>query len=593
MTLPPGEPPGSPPAGARPHVRAGERWRTLPTERTVIAVTRTLTSTVRALDALTPALRDDPRVDVLFTHDPNSAFGEGVPELLRAAGVRTLPWAELPHTPCDLLVTATENVDLSTRATATTAPVLVLPHGVGFHKHVPDSRSSADRVSGVVQEELLLSGRAWLALSHPDQADQLAALHRATVGRTLVVGDPAYDQLLAGRALRSAYREALGAADGQRLVTLTSTWRAQSLLGSDPGLPARLLSQLPCDEYRVALVTHPNIRAWHGKWGLGTVLASACEAGLVRVPPVPSYGWQGALLAADVVVGDHGSVTFYAAALGIPVLLASFGEEAVPGTPLAELGRLAPRLNDGEPLDRQVRRAVDEHDRETLMKIGASALAEPGQAADRLREALYGLLQLPQPTQPAPSHRPAHPGAPLSSPALTRRPLPAPEPVEVPARPLTSTVVATAVDGEETEGQRVTVRRFPAPTAPELPDEEPHFRHLAVSEDERDPGLRQSASVLLRGGQARNTTAAGLWARTTLARYPGCLLAAASLPGNGCLVRLRDGRTVTTTATGHALDAGLHAAVVYARLRSGTALEGAVTLRCGAREEDVEIRARP
>ncbi|MGY0062695.1 CDP-glycerol glycerophosphotransferase family protein [Streptomyces sp. LZ34] len=555
---------------------------------------RTVTSTVRVLDVLAPILRDDPRVHVVFGYDPTSAFSDGVPDLLRAHGARVMPWDQLARIPCDLIVTATENADLS----GTDAPVLVLPHGVGFHKLVPDARGPHDRVSGLVPDGLL--DRAWLTISHPDQADQLAALHPGTVGRTLLVGDPCYDELLCSRDLRARYREALGVAEGQRLVMLSSTWRTQSLLGRQPDLPARLLAELPLDEYRVALITHPNVVSAHGSWGLRTDQTSAREAGLLLIPP--TAGWQATLIAADVLIGDHGSVTFYGAALGKPVILAAFGDESMPGTPMAELGRIAPRLTaragstgspggptgpgrpsgQGEPgLYEQIERAIADHDPDRLAKIGAAAFADPGQALARLRTGLYALLRLPEPAAPPPPVRAF--GDPL------------PERQEV-----SSATVMTTVDGDT-----VAVRRFPAsvagardeaadPSESDVTDvTDGVYRHLSCQDRERDRGLVESASVLTRHEPAATPTAAVRWARESLRRYPGSLMAAAATARGDCLVALRDGRVAEASATGPVRDPGLLAAVVYGRLRAGRPLDGIVTLRVGGREEDVALRVRP
>ncbi|MDX3230959.1 CDP-glycerol glycerophosphotransferase family protein [Streptomyces sp. ME19-01-6] len=552
---------------------------------------RTVTSTVRVLDVLAPVLRDDPRVHVVFGYDPTSAFSDGVSDLLRAHGARVMPWDQLARIPCDLIVTATENADLS----GTDAPVLVLPHGVGFHKLVPDARGPHDRVSGLVPEGLL--DRAWLTISHPDQAGQLAALHPGTVGRTLLVGDPCYDELLCSRDLRARYREALGVAEDQRLVMLSSTWRTQSLLGRHPDLPARLLAELPLDEYRVALITHPNVVSAHGSWGLRTDQTSAREAGLLLIPP--TAGWQATLIAADVLIGDHGSVTFYGAALGKPVILAAFGDESIPGTPMAELGRIAPRLTvragsggrptgpgrpygqGGHGLYEQVERAIADHEPARLAKIGAAAFADPGQALARLRTDLYALLRLPEPAAPPPPVRAF--GDPL------------PDRQEV-----FSATVTTAVDGDT-----VAVRRFPASVAG-VPDEAGHpndpnateetacvCRHLCCQDRERDRHLLESASVLTRHEPAATPTTAMRWAHETLHRYPGSLMAAAATARGDCLVALRDGRVAEASATGLVRDPGLLAAVVYGRLRAGRPLEGIVTLRVGGREEDVALRVRP
>ncbi|MEU5614171.1 CDP-glycerol glycerophosphotransferase family protein [Streptomyces sparsogenes] len=545
---------------------------------------RTVTSTIRVLDALTPVLRDDPRVHVVFGYDPTSAFSDGVHDLLRAHGARVMPWDQLTHVPCDLIVTATENADLS----GTDAPVLVLPHGVGFHKLVPDARGPHDRVSGLVPEGLL--ERAWLTISHPDQADQLAALHPGTVGRTLLVGDPCYDELLSSRELRARYREALGVAEGQRLVMVSSTWRGQSLLGRQPDLPARLLAELPLDEYRVALVTHPNVASAHGSWQLRAGQASAREAGLLLIPP--TAGWQATLVAADVLIGDHGSVTFYGAALGKPVILAAFGDESMPGTPMAELGRVAPRLSDpdspggpdipggpdvpgGLGLYEQIERAIADHEPERFAKIGAAAFAEPGRALARLRADLYALLRLPEPAAPPPPVR------------AFDDPLPERQEVR-------SAVVVTAVDGDT-----VTVRRFPASVvgargeAGEPEDADGVYRHLCCQDREPDRRLVESASVLTHPEPAATPAAALRWARETLGRYPGSVMAAAVTARGDCLAALRDGRIAEASATGPIRDPGLLAAVVYGWLRAGRPLEGIALLRVGGREEDVALRARP
>src|SRR5690606_15918006 len=254
-----------------------------------------------------------------------SAFSDGVRELLSSAGARVMPWEQLRSAAPDLIVTATENADLSGADPAT--PVLVLPHGVGFHKHVPDSRGTDERLAGMVPESLLRTDHVRLAISHPEQEAQLADAQPYTRGRTVLIGDPCYDGLLNGAPLRDEYRRALGlgdpSVDSRRLVMLSSTWRASSVLGDDPALPARLLASLPTDEYAVALVTHPNVLSAHGELQLSIALDAAEAGGLLRIPV--TEGWQAALLASDLVVGDHGSVTFYAAAHGKPVLLGAFG----------------------------------------------------------------------------------------------------------------------------------------------------------------------------------------------------------------------------------------------------------------------------
>ncbi|MGW1256975.1 hypothetical protein ACWD5Q_17785 [Streptomyces sp. NPDC002513] len=531
-----------------------------------------MTSTVRVLETLPALLRDDTRVTVVFAYDPTSAFNDGVLDLLHAAGCRVAPWEQLGRIAPDLILSASENIDVPEGD----CPVLVLPHGVGFQKLVPDSRSPHDRLSGVVPDSLLESGRAWLAISHPAQEEQLLATHPKAAGRTLLVGDPCLDELVGSRSHRKAYREALGVAEHQRLIVVSSTWGPTSLLGRHPDLLPRLLAQLFCDDHRVGAIIHPNVWSAHGAWQIRTLQAAALDAGLLLIPAV--HAWRPALVAADVLVGDHGSVTLYGASAGIPLLLAAFGDDAVPGTAAHELAAVAPRLDPRGNLLRQVEDAVREHTPERYAAIAAQAFAEPGHALARLRTALYRLLKLPEPSSPPP--------APLV--------LPVPDP---PAAPVTSWQVTTGVTGGSA-APTVTVHRIPAAVAASgrnRPESATCFRHLACADDERDRRLTESASVLVRRHPAATSVEALRWIEGTLAQLPGSLLAASAVRGGGCLVGLRDGRVVEAAVTGPAPDPGLPAAVVYACLRAGLPLDAAhVTLRIGdRRDEDVVLRLRP
>lgn len=97
----------------------------------------------------------------------------------------------------------------------------------------------------------------------------------------------------------------------------------------------------------------------------------------------------------------------------------------------------------------------------------------------------------------------------------------------------------------------------------------------------------------MRRAAAATSVGAARWAETTLARYPGALLAASSLAGGGYRVRLADGRTVEVSVTGPASDAGVPASVVHACLLTGLPLEGFLTLGFAGREEDVLLRLLP
>ncbi|NML52575.1 hypothetical protein HHL19_17845 [Streptomyces sp. R302] len=541
-----------------------ERWRTFAGERTLVVAARTVTSLVRVLDVVPEIVHDDPRVTVVFAYDPTSAFNDGVLDLLRAGGCRTLPWSQLGEVSPDLLISASENVDVPHGD----YPVLVLPHGIGFQKFVPDSAGTGTRLSGLVQDELLRARRAWLAVSHPDQAAQLSAAHPGTAGRTVLVGDPCLDRLRASAAWRDRYRAALGLLPGQRLVLVSSTWGGESLIGTRPGLPLDLLAGLPADEFRVALVLHPNVWSAHGAWQVRVMQRTALEAGLIAVDPTD--GWQQALVASDLVIGDHGSVTLYGAAIGRPVLLGAFGSEAVPGTAGYALRSAAGRLAAEPPPREQLEAALAEHRPERFAAVTAAAFAEPGHALPHLRALVYDLLDLPRPK-------------PLRPRGTRAFPLPPPGPA-----PTLSFLVHTEVGRDEAGGTVVHVRRFPAGAAERTGEDESSFWHLACDVDEPDTRLLESASVVCAPGDRAGEGVADL-----LSGLPGARLAALPREG-GCLVGLRDGRTVLVTPAGVStgIDAGAAAAVVYAALRVGLPLFGTeLTLRFGARRERVVLRA--
>ncbi|MFJ7129072.1 hypothetical protein [Streptomyces sp. NPDC098101] len=550
--------------------RDAERWRTFPGERTLVVAARTVVSTTRVLECLPAVLRDDSRVNVVFAYDPTSAFNGGVLDLLHDSGCRVMPWSQLGDVSPDLVLTASENVDVPEG----TCPVLVLPHGIGFQKYVPDSRADRVRLSGLVPDALLEAGRAWLATSHPDQDEQLLAAHPKAAGRTLLVGDPCFDELAASAALRPAYRSALGVGDDRRLVVVSSTWGPTSLLGEHPDLPARLLAALPHDTYRVAAIVHPNVWAAHGAWQLRRNLAAALDAGLLLVPP--AHAWRSVLLASDLVVGDHGSVTLYGAALGRPVLLGAFGSDSVPGTAAEVLGRHAPRLAPGRDARRQVEDAFEPAARAGYAGVAERAFSEPGRALVRLRAVLYELLRLPEPSSGPPPVR-----------ALA--------PVRVPAEPVTSWRVRTRVavrDGGA--GAVVGMERVPAVVAPGHRPEPPGvFEHLACTDAERDLRTAESASVVLAAAPAASGAAALRWIDGTLASRPGCLAAAVPLGAGGHLVGLRDGRVVEATGPEGAHGPERAAALVYAYLRAGLPLAGTASLRVDGRPgEDFVLRVR-
>jgi hypothetical protein len=138
----------------------------------------------------------------------------------------------------------------------------------------------------------------------------------------------------------------------------------------------------------------------HGPWQIRAWLADSIRAGLRLLPP--EEGWRGALVAADCVVGDHGSVTQYAAGMGRPVLLASHPDPEIRPDSLADqVARTASRLDLDRPIEPQVARIAG---RSTDIDGAVSRLitSRPGEAARILRAEMYRLLELPEPARALP-----------------------------------------------------------------------------------------------------------------------------------------------------------------------------------------------
>jgi hypothetical protein len=270
---------------------------------------------------------------------------------------------------------------------------------------------------------------------------------------------------------------------GQRLVAVSSTWGRSSLFGQDLGLARRLLHELPRDEYQVAFVLHPNVWAEHSRYQVLGWLSTALAAGLLVIPP--EDGWRAVLASADLLVGDHGSLSIYAAAIDVPVLLAAFGsDEIVPGTPMAELGSQAPRLGPGRLRD-QVESALRQ-DTAPLRDIASRAFASD---APGMRELLYDLIDLE-----APSDAPA---------------LHVPDPVAERRRVDAHRVMTQVID--ETT---VAVERFSA-SLRERPGSG-FDQHFAVEEDTFDIGLINQAAVVVASHQPDDFAS---WARGVFASY--------------------------------------------------------------------------
>lgn len=371
------------------------RWVTRGGCKTVLVAVHSVTTGQR-LAGILPLFESDRRVQVVFTAAPE-VFRNGVARLLRQLDGVVIGWEQATRTAFDLALTAGYEAVHELHA-----PLIVLPHGAGYNKLLVRREGGVAATRGVYgldPQNLVRGGRVIptaIVLSH--QAD-LVALGRQcpeALPAAEVTGDPCYDQLAVSAPLRAAYRRAMGLPDGALLVATASTWGTKSLFGQVEDMHDRLLAELPHDRYAVAALIHPNVWYGHGPRQVRAWLGNAMRHGLMLVPP--DAQWLSVLLAADIVVGDLGSSTAYAAAAGVPVVLAACPRQDVaPGSAAALLAGAAPRLRPDRPIGPQLADAIVGHSAELSESVAARITSEPGQFRRNMRRLIYRVLGLTQP----------------------------------------------------------------------------------------------------------------------------------------------------------------------------------------------------
>ncbi|QWF84164.1 glycosyltransferase family 4 protein [Amycolatopsis sp. CA-230715] len=109
-------------------------WTTVEPERHVLIIAHHVTSLVRLMDVL-PVFDSDPRVQVVFTWNGSDPFRHGLDQYLTDLGVVVIPWSQAIETEFDLAIAANHG-----GLTEITAPLVILPHGVGYTKNSPGNR---------------------------------------------------------------------------------------------------------------------------------------------------------------------------------------------------------------------------------------------------------------------------------------------------------------------------------------------------------------------------------------------------------------------------------------------------------------------
>ncbi|QVQ53830.1 translation initiation factor IF-2 [Spiractinospora alimapuensis] len=370
-------------------------FRTGTMDHHVLAVARSVPAASRLLDVI--PLLDSETTKVSYTIPPGSVSERGVERVLREAGVDHItPWAEARRARYGLAMAASPKGGLH-RLRA--RRLLLMPHGAGHNRLVNKRPGDLVVASGLSPRQLTrwgLFGRriipSALALPHSEQWRRLHAEDPDLAARVTIVGDPCYDRIQAHQGRRERYRSLLGVGPEQRLVVLSSTWNKESLLGDQREIIRELIATLPTDDYQFALIAHPNVWATEGADQVHRWFTDEKASGMRIVPP--EEGWRAALIAADLVVGDHGSVTYYASAIGRPVLLAAFdGDELDSASPLLTYRDMVPSLDPAEPLPPQVLQALKQAPPDATRLL----IEHPGSSAERLRDVIYTLLETSPP----------------------------------------------------------------------------------------------------------------------------------------------------------------------------------------------------
>lgn len=349
---------------------------TVPGCRKVLVIVPSVVAGTRLLDLL-PLLDSDFRVQTFFTQpEPCGATAA----FIGAAGGLVIPWEMAVQHEFDLVLAASYRfIDRAP------GPVLVLPHGAGAMKSRRRVRAAGDQaqpVHGLDRQLLVRDGKvpaSAIVLSHDQELEALAGSCPEALPAAVVAGDICLDRMRASLPFREHYRRALGVRPGETLVTISSTWTADSAFRTCP----ELYRELPRTA-RVAAVLHPNIWAAHGAWQVRSWLAG-CD--VIVVPP--EEGWRATMIASDVVIGDHGSTTQYAAAIGARMLLAT-----------------CPDVRDGSLAD-AVREAVpmytgDLSDAVPVPGFAGLISSRLDQAGTVLRATMYRLLGIPEPAHAVP-----------------------------------------------------------------------------------------------------------------------------------------------------------------------------------------------
>jgi len=363
----------------------------------------TLVCANRLLPIYESLVHCNPAIQWVFTVPPDD-YRDDVADHLRDQTLPVIGWkkatGELQANFNVALAAASGHLD------KLSIPVVKMAHGALHDKKTPRGTGTGVETPrqqhGLGSESLTRHGRAIasrIVLAHDDDLAQLRRSSPTLAATARVIGDPVVDQIDAHLDQRERFRQDLGVPEDMQLVVVTTTSGRRSLWRDRPEVLHRLMTELPAARYRVVVVTHPHVRHVYGSQ-LDDSWRRLYAAGMRRVPV--DQDWIVLLIAADWVIGDHGSVLHYATRTQAALLTAGFAhDEVVAGSPRASLGRNLPELSHADPIEAQLLTAAAPEVKARYATAGQRLSSQPGSYAALLRRDIHRLVGVPEPDVPA------------------------------------------------------------------------------------------------------------------------------------------------------------------------------------------------
>jgi hypothetical protein len=370
--------------------------------RGLIAV-HTLPCATRLLPIYEMLADCNPRMLWSFTVPPDD-YNHGVATFLRNRGLKVLKWKRLVN-----------ELQLHFGVALAAAwgglhklqmPVIKMAHGARYEKKTPRRPGSGAETPrlrhGLGVESMVWHARTVASRVVVAHKDDIAALDPTVAGlieSARVMGDPIVDQIDGHLHLRERYREDLELEPGMKLIVVTSTAGRRCLWLDRPELLHRLVTELPAQQYRIVAILHPHLRHVYGTQ-LDIALRRLLARGLRLVPP--DQDWMVPVIAADWVLGDHGSVLQYATRTPAVLLKSGFAtDEIATGSARARLGEQVPALVWNQPIEPQLLAAARPEVVARYASAAQQLSSQPGRFAANLRREIHHLLGVAEPEVPA------------------------------------------------------------------------------------------------------------------------------------------------------------------------------------------------